>query len=282
MRDHEMRRRGTIGIGGPAKVWYMPLSENELERSLKLIIKSGERFFISGNGSNVLFPDEGFNGVVVRPGEQLSRWEYSERRLTASSGMSFSSILGECVKRGLSGLEFMAGIPATVGGAVKNNASSYGGAVIDVLEKILVLDELGNKVWLSRPCLDAGYRKLRWPGGGTILRAVFSLKETSPKEVAGAVKTALSQKLSSQPCEKRTLGCVFKNPVTGPPAWKLIHEAGMRDEREGGAAVSGKHANFIVNEGNATSRDVSCLVEKIKSGVEKKFGVRLEEEIEIL
>ena len=273
----------TIGIGGIAEAFYVPLSDKELEESLRLLKSGDKKFFIAGNGSNILFPDEGFRGVVIKLGENSVSWGNQGKTVTVSSGVKLSRLLRECMHRGLSGLEGMAGIPASVGGALKNNASSYSGSITGVLDKIFVLDDSFEKRWIEKREIDTDYRSVSWKGGGTILKAVFTFKETSPKNVKDSVRSFLLEKFKKQPCDKKTLGCVFKNPKTSNvTAWELIDGAGMRGKRTGGAVVSERHANFIINEGGATSEDVKKLIAEIKSRVEKLSGVRLEEEIEII
>ncbi|MFA6636065.1 MAG: UDP-N-acetylmuramate dehydrogenase [Candidatus Omnitrophota bacterium] len=278
-----LRKYSTIGIGGMAGAVYQPLSEVGLEQALERLKNIEARYFLTGNGSNVLFPDRGFDGAVIRLNSSLFSTERAGRTVTVSSGLRLSALLNECMVMGLSGLECLSGIPATVGGAIKNNASARGGGIAGPLRRILVLTSDGKRMWFESSELREEYRALSWPGKGIILRAVFDLSESSSGEVRKNIKKVFLEKLKKQPCEKRSLGCVFKNPVLGNRlAWELIDEAGMRGSREGGAAVSEKHANFIVNEGGATSGDVIRLMNNIRSAVNRKFNLELEEEIEIL
>jgi UDP-N-acetylmuramate dehydrogenase len=282
----ENRRLGsysTIRIGGPAKVFYVPSGEVALAEALKILKASGERHFFSGNGSNVLFSDDGFNGSVIKLNKNLFPPRRQGKEVTVSSGLKLSELLKMCMQTGLSGLECMAGIPATVGGALKNNASSGWGGITDVLERMCVLTEDGERIWVERGESEISYRSFSWPGGGVILEAVFALTESSPSQVKNRVKAFFSEKSKRQPCDKKTLGCVFKNPGTGgKTAWELIFMAGMKGKRSGGAMVSEQHANFIVNESGATSADVLSLIGDIKAKVSETSGVELEEEIEIV
>jgi UDP-N-acetylmuramate dehydrogenase len=278
-----LKKYSTIGIGGMAGAIYQPLSEVGLEQALERLKNIEARYFLAGNGSNVLFPDRGFPGAVIRLNSSLFSTERAGATVTVSSGLKLSALLSECMVMGLSGLESLSGIPATVGGALKNNASSNGGGITGPLKKILVLANDGKRLWVKANELRKEYRALSWPGKGIILKAVFDLTESSSDAVRKNIKKVFLEKLKKQPCEKRSLGCIFKNPDSGGgSAWELIDGAGMRGRRQGGAAVSEKHANFIVNEGGATSGDVISLMDDIRSAVNRKFNIELKEEIEIL
>jgi UDP-N-acetylmuramate dehydrogenase len=210
-------------------------------------------------------------------------WESDGKTVTVSSGVKLSRLLRESISRGLSGMECLAGIPASVGGALKNNASSVGGAITDTLQKILVLDGSLKTKWIDKKEVDFGYRSFYWDGGGVILKAVFNFRKSSHGKVRENTRDLLLEKFSKQPCEKKTLGCVFKNPEPSTQAaWELIDAAGMRGQKAGGAVVSEKHANFIVNENNATSGDVKELISWTKRRVKEKFNIELEEEIEVI
>ncbi len=273
----------SIRVGGKARILCSPSTEECLEESLKCLRDAGEKYFIAGNCSNVLFPDHCFDRAVIKlPGGDFS-WEQKGRELTVSSGLRLSCVLRKCSDRGILGLECMSGIPATIGGAIRNNASSTEGAITDTLTRIQVLDDSMKKIWIEKQDLRFGYRSFSWPGGGVILKAVFSLSVSSKEEVRGRIKKVFLDKWEKQPCDKRTLGCVFKNPGKGgQTAWRLVDGAGMRGKRRGGAVVSEKHANFIINDNRATSFDVRGLISDIKTRVMDKFGIELEEEIEIV
>ena len=283
IKNCNLSQYSTIGTGGTASVLYIPSSESELEDVLKVIKGEEVKSFISGNGSNVLFSDKGFDGVVVRINGDLVPIKREGERIEVSSGTRLSKLLQECMAVGLSGLECMAGIPATVGGAIKNNASSDLGAITDVLEEMIVLTEDKKRVCVNKKEIKRSYRSSLWPGGGVILRAVFTLKESSPEDVRKRVKDLFMKKLQKQPCNMKTLGCVFKNPGnTDKAAWQLVDAAGMRGRRLGGARVSEKHANFIINDRKAKSFDVAELIQIIRGEVRNKFGIELENEIEMI
>lgn len=273
----------TMGIGGSAGVFYIPATEEEVRKVISLLRNEKEKFFISGNGSNVLFSDKGFDGVVIKLNESLSPVNVTGTSITVSSGFKLSNLMNLCIMAGFSGLEGVSGIPATVGGAIKNNASSLSGAITDTLRRIFVLNEDGELVWVERKDITEGYRFLSWQGGGVILKAEFSLSRSTPDNVKKKIRGVFLDKMKKQPCNMKTLGCIFKNPITsGKPAWELIDNVGMRGRRSGGALVSEKHANFIVNEHNATSDDVLSLISEIKGKVHDELGIRLEEEIEVV
>lgn len=283
LEDLDLSLKSAIGTGGKVRLWYEPLSEEELSSCIDVLVENGSGYRIAGNGSNVLYPDSGFDGIILSlSGIDIAGPIFDNNVLTAPAGMKLSRLLKKCIEEGFSGLEGLAGIPATIGGAIKNNASGRDVCISDKLSRILVLGENGEKRWLEKKSLKTGYRRSDWPGGGIILRAEFILKKTDPSCVREEIKKTFLRKMAVHPCEQKSLGCVFKNPSKDLSAWRLIRSAGMCGERSGGAVVSEKHANFIVNDNKASSADIKDLIKKVKSTVERSSGIMLEEEIEIL
>lgn len=271
----------SIGIGGEAGAMYIPSSEDELKAVLKLAGAESVKVIFVGSCSNILFPDAPVDAVIIRPGGKLAMIEFDGTHVTAGSGVKLSRLIRECSSRGLSGFEGLSGIPAAVGGALAMNAS-YRASISDHLERIQLMDPEGRVYWVEKREIETGYRYIEGAGAGVMLRAVFGLFRDDPGKIRESIIGLVREKMNSQPLDKRTLGCIFKNPSSGPPAWELIDRSGMRGRRRGGAGVSEKHANFIVNEKSASSDDVRGLIDEIKEKVKEFSGITLEEEIRII
>ncbi|MBD3379892.1 MAG: UDP-N-acetylmuramate dehydrogenase, partial [Candidatus Omnitrophica bacterium] len=270
----------TIGIGGAASVFYVPSSADELAELIKYVSGAGEKLYILGAGSNVLLPDEGIKGVVLSLGGAFRRWVFDSDMVTAGASVFLQEFIGECSRKGLSGMEGLAGIPGTIGGAVAMNAG-YRSVISDHLEEILLIDVSGKLRRVGKEEIEFGYRTSSILGNEIVLEASFCLERKTVREVGELVKKNLAEKAARQPLGSKTLGCVFKNPEGGVSAGKLIEDAGMKGKRSGEAVVSPVHANFIENRGGASSSDFRRLIEAVKRAVRNRFGIDLEEEIEI-
>jgi UDP-N-acetylmuramate dehydrogenase len=228
-------------------------------------------------------PDDGLQAVIIDLGNRIfMRKEFKGKKILSGAGVKLRSLISDCCMRGLSGLEGLVGIPATVGGALVTNAS-YHAAISDCLESVRVLDERGEVKWTKKELLKFGYRSSSFRKGEIILEAIFSLKEDAPEKLKKRLKANFSEKMERQPLDKKTLGCVFKNPPEGEyTSGELIEMAGLKGASRGDAQVSEKHANFIINNGMATAHDVMMLIDEVKRKVREKFSIGLETEIEIL
>jgi UDP-N-acetylmuramate dehydrogenase len=259
-------------------------------------------FFILGGGSNVLFSDNGFNGLVIKL--QNTQYEIRNTKIVAEAGVPLQKLVLESVKKGLSGLENLAGIPGTLGGAIWGNAGAFGREIGDLVEEVKILQIANGKlqiVNLKKEDCKFGYResifkKKNW----IILEATLKLKKGKKKEIEEKIKKILRLRKEKQPLEFPSAGSVFKNvPIKKVPkkirekfkekikdgflpAGVLIDAVGLKGFQIGGAKISEKHANFIVNVGEAKASDVKELIEKIKKGVKKKFKIQLEEEIKLV
>lgn len=283
--DHPLCGHSTIAIGGNASAWYVPSSLEEL-REAKIFLKdSGVRTMVIGRGSNLLIPDEGLDAVII----SLSNAFFGEIGFTArgiatvGAGADLGGLIASCCARGLAGMEGLIGIPATVGGALATNAS-YRTAISDRLSRLLALGPDGKLKWLEREELNFEYRSSPVDRDEIVLRAEFSLDEAPPEVLRKKCRDYFAEKRRAQPLDRKTLGCVFKNPVgdNGRTSGELIDAAGLKGARRGGALISERHANFIVNSGGANCRDVKALMDQARSRVRKRFSIELEPEIEIL
>jgi len=298
-----LRDYTTFKIGGPARYFFVAENKEDLKNAILWAKKKKLPFFILGGGSNVLFPDNGFNGLVIKM--QNTQYKIRNTKIVAEAGIPLQKLVLETAKKGLSGLENLAGIPGTLGGAIWGNAGAFGREIGDLVEEVKVLDvgssRLEVKKLRNKDC-KFGYRdsifkkKENW----IILEAALKLKRGKRKEIEEKIKEILRLRKEKQPLEFPSAGSVFKNvPIEKVPkkirekfkekikdgflpAGVLIEAVGLKGFQIGGAKISEKHANFIVNVGGAKASDVKELIEKIKKEVKKKFKIQLEEEIKLV
>lgn len=279
--NEPLKNYTTFGIGGNARLLAKPKNINELKKLIKISLEKKERFFILGCGSNLLVRDEGFDGTVINLNQgEFLRLEKINNIVEAGAGVRIASLLGWCRKHGFSGLEFMAGIPASVGGAVKQNAGSSSRTIAQALAGITYLDKNLELKKIPAEELKFSYRHLELDLT-VIVSAAFKFNKSTPAEVMEKIHSFFDLKNQKQPLREKSAGCVFKNPAAFS-AGVLIEEAGFKGRRLGGAKVSEKHANFIINKDNAVCRDVLSLIELIKKEIKLKKNILLEEEINIL
>lgn len=269
----------TFKIGGPADMFIEIENVEEIKIVLALIKKFKIPYFVLGGGSNVLISDKGFRGVVLKlKNEKLTVEEEGLFvKVTVGGGMLLSKLVNELVKLSITGLEFAAGIPGTVGGAIRGNSGAWRESVGDKIEKVKILDEKLNIVELNQENIKFDYRDSRFKHNNElILEGTLILKKGSPEEIEAKVIENL-EKRSSQPNEP-SAGCVFVNPGC-EGAGSLIDKCGLKGVSVGGAQISLKHANFIINTKNAKAQDVISLIDLAKQKVKEKFQIDLKEEI---
>ncbi len=272
----------TFRTGGPVALVARPLYSGQLEGLCGEAEACGVPYFILGNGSNLLIPDEGLDMLLIRLGGEFEEvyFEQAKGVMRAGAGASMAAAAKLSVARGFMGLEWAAGIPGTVGGAIAMNAGAYGGEVKNVLSSVTVLKD-GVLRSITPTEGDMGYRRsaFSYPGM-VVLEAVFGL---APDD--GAAKERMEdynrRRREKQPLNYPSAGSTFKRPE-GYFAGKLIEDAGLKGFRIGGAAVSEKHAGFVVNLGGATSADVLAVIDRVRETVYSRFGVMLEPEVKIL
>ena len=272
-----LAKHSSFKIGGPADLAAFPRTKEELASLLALAKEKNIRTLVVGHASNMLFDDAGFRGLVIFT-TAMKTVQWGEDFVEADAGASLTAIAGEAARRGLSGLEFAYGIPATVGGAVYMNAGAYGSEIACALTESTYYGENGIA---ARPLEEHSfsYRKSIYQKSGEIvLSARFSLKKGDAEEIKKLCEDRMAARKEKQPLEFPSAGSVFKRPE-GHFAGALIEQCGLKGHRIGGAEVSEKHAGFIINRGGATSRDVLSLIEYIRAEVMKVFGVYLETEV---
>ena len=274
-----LARHTTFRVGGPADFLFAPRDLWELKKTLAFLTEEGLPYFFLGGGSNLLVRDGGFRGAAVSL-KNLSRIEVEDELVRAEAGVNLPYLLGFCAEKGLSGLEFLAGVPATVGGAVAMNAGAFGQEIKDLVREVSLYHE-GKFFALERERLSFAYRRLELPEGALVVAATFSLKKTTPSLVRQKMAEYLSLRRRKQPLSFPSAGCVFKNPGELPAGF-LIEAVGLKGFRLGGAEISRKHANFILNRGQASASDILALMELAKERVFREYGLELEEEIKIV
>lgn len=280
--EEPMKRRTTFRIGGPAEVFCMPESFNEIRRVLEICKEEKLPYFILGNGSNLLVSDKGYRGVVIQLDRNYGEIRVEDTEIYASAGALLSTIAVTARRASLTGFEFAGGIPGTLGGAVVMNAGAYGGEMKDVLRKVTVMDQNGEIFEIPVEKLEMGYRtSVIKTAGYIVLGAVLSLKKGDIEEIKALTRKLSEQRTSKQPLEYPSAGSTFKRPE-GYFAGKLIMDSGLRGYRVGGAQVSEKHCGFVINTGDATAEDVCSLMKHVTETVYEKFGVTLEPEVKFL
>ncbi|MBN1816779.1 MAG: UDP-N-acetylmuramate dehydrogenase [Sedimentisphaerales bacterium] len=268
------------GLGGPADYVITPQTVEELAEVVRRCNDNRLAFRTIGYGSNLLVRDEGVHGAVLRlEGPEFSQVLFAHDRLTAWAGASLSKLVLECVRKGLSGLEALTGIPGSIGGAVKMNAGGNFGDIGASVESVTLMDKQGNIFERSKPDLSFDYRRVNITAP-LILSARIQLAEADAEQMLRTVKEIWIYKKNSQPLNMKNAGCVFKNP-RGLSAGALIDRAGLKGTQVGGAKVSEKHANFIIAESNCKSSDVFKLIDLIRDRVKQDFDIDLELELEI-
>lgn len=264
-------------VGGPARYLVRPKSYKAIEKIVQFSHDNGIPLTLLGRGTNILASDKGFNGIVLRFDAPLHEPIWSGTSVVVCCGTSLMQLARETVKRGLSGLERLSGIPGTVGGACAMNAGAYGGEIKQILKRIRILKD-DVDVWVDVRETDLGYRKSAFSFPGAIaLEAEFSLREDDGT-AALTMQECIDKRREKQPLEFPSAGSTFKRPE-GHFAGSLIEQCGLKGCAVGGAQVSNKHAGFIINTGGATEEHISSLIAHVQNVVYEKTGVSLEPEV---
>ncbi len=283
VENEPMSAHTTFRIGGPARYYMIPENAGQVSKCMGFAMKMELPYVIVGKGSNVLFSDEGYPGVVIEVGRSMADIEVSEDgHIRAGAGAGLGALAAAAAKQSLSGLEFASGIPGTVGGAVVMNAGAYGGEIKDCIKSAKVLDKEGAVLELSRDEMELGYRSSVIQRKGYIVtEAVFQLHKGNKEQILGRMSELNAKRREKQPLDYPSAGSTFKRPE-GYFAGKLIEDAGLRGFQVGDAQVSEKHCGFVINRGKATAADVIGLMEEVQKRVLETSGVRLEPEVKII
>ena len=281
LTDEPMSRHCSFRIGGNADFFVMPSGAQQVADTVAYAKREGLPYFVTGNGSNLLVSDEGFRGIIINIGKNMSDITVDGNRITAMAGATLAKIASVAASVGLAGMEFASGIPGTLGGAVYMNAGAYGGEMKDVVVTTQYLDDDGVVKEITGADHLFGYRTSVFYRGGIVLGSVMELKYGDRDEINALMADFNNRRRTKQPLEYPSAGSTFKRPE-GYFAGKLIEDAGLKGYSVGGACVSQKHSGFVINAGGATCADVLTLIEHIQRVVYEKFGVKLETEVKYL
>lgn len=279
--NEPMSKHCTFRIGGEAAFFVTPCSSEQIASAVDFAKKEDIPCFVTGNGSNLLISDDGYDGIIINIGKNMSDVVVEGTTIKAMAGATLAKIAGAAAAKGLTGLEFASGIPGTLGGAVYMNAGAYGGEMKDVVVSTTYLDADGCIREMTGSNHSFGYRTSAFTGGGIVLSSVMELKEGNKDEINALMAELNNRRRTKQPLEYPSAGSTFKRPE-GYFAGKLIEDAGLRGYSIGDACVSEKHCGFVVNKGNATCKDILALIAYVQKTVYEKFSVKLETEVKFL
>lgn len=278
--EHEwMGRHTSFRVGGPADLFVEPATDEELKQAVDLARREEVPFFVTGNGSNLLVSDDGFRGMILHIGKQLSAVTVEGNVICAQAGATLAQIARVALEHSLTGFEFAAGIPGTLGGAVAMNAGAYGGEMKQVLVQARVLTPEGEILTIPADELELSYRhSVIFEKGYLVLSAEIQLSMGNQQEIRERMDELARARKEKQPLEFPSAGSTFKRPE-GYFAGKLIQDAGLKGYTVGGAQVSEKHSGFVINRGGAEATEIAFLIRQVQKKVKRQFGVSLETEV---
>lgn len=276
-----MMKHTTFRIGGPARYFFIPKNTEEIRQLLFYCREEKKKYMVLGNGSNMLFSDEGYDGIIIYIGGNMSEIRVEGTSLYAEAGALLSKTAVVAREHELTGLEFAAGIPGTIGGAMVMNAGAYGGEMKDVVSSVDVLESDGTVRCYTSEEMKFGYRKSVIDADRIVLGAKIRLKPGERDVIDEEMNRLKEARLAKQPLEYPSAGSTFKRPE-GYFAGKLIDDSGLRGYKVGGAMVSEKHCGFVINYDGATAEDVITLIEDVRQKVYEKYQVMLEPEVRIV
>ncbi|NQT20738.1 MAG: UDP-N-acetylmuramate dehydrogenase [Planctomycetes bacterium] len=274
----DLSRHTSFGIGGPAEFFFTPAGRSQLIETARRCREAGLPTYALGKGTNLLVSDEGVKGAVISTAG-LQNIEANDGTITADCGVGLPRLIALAEERGLSGLEPLAGIPGSLGGAIKMNAGTASRCIADVIKEITLLTPDGGVFCIGTAEADFGYR-CSGLDGAIVLSATFRLLPSDRRRVAQSVRAHWQRKAEKHPTTQASAGCIFKNPP-GNSAGRILDHLGLKGAVEGGARISEKHANFIINCGRAKAADVKALIRRAREAVLSVRGIILELEIEV-
>ena len=280
--NEPMKKHTTFGIGGPASIFIYPYDKKELILLLKIINDEKLSFFITGSGTNLLVDDNGFNGIVISLSKTFKKLFIKGPTVIAESGVMLGHFVKEAINNSIGGLEGLVGVPGTLGGALFMNAGAFGEEISNYFQSATVITLEGKEKTYTKKDINFKYRESSFKPDEIISEATFICQYNNPIKIKNKKYVSSQKRKLSQPLKFRSAGSIFKNPKNAPPAGYLIDNAGLKGEKSGDAEISTKHANFIINHGNAKSKDVINLIKIIQEKVKNKFNVNLELEIKLL
>ena len=282
IKENEMMSKHTYyGIGGPVDAYITPKDKEDLSKILRFASSNSIPAYFIGSGSNLLISDDGIDGLVISPGKAFKHLNFDKSTATAESGVMLGRIVRESIKRNLSGLESLIGVPGTLGGALVMNAGAFGGEISNYLQSVTTMNMHGKTKSYNPNDLNFSYRFSSFKKDEFIISAKFILKEEDPKIIHQKKDSANLGRKTNQPLKFRSAGSVFKNPKKYAAGY-LIDKVGLKGTKIGDAEISKHHANFFINNGKASSSDILNLIKLAKEKVKKDFNINLELEIKLI
>ena len=281
LENEPMSRHTSYGIGGPVSAYITPKDRNDLANILKFAYEHSIETHFIGSGSNLLVADSGIDGIVLTPAKALTHLEFTGGHVVAESGVMLGRLVKECVKRNLTGVESLIGVPGTLGGALVMNAGAFGGEISNYLKSVEIMNMSGTVKIFSPDDIDFSYRFSTIKPDEFVLQARFELKEEDPEIIQEKRNKASKGRKTHQPLRFRSAGSVFKNPEENAAGY-LIDQAGLKGTKIGDAEISPHHANFFVNHGKAKASDITELIRIARKSVFEKFGIKLELEVKTI
>ena len=281
--DEPLAKHTTFGIGGPADCMVFPETREELSKLLKYVYQKKISAIFIGSGSNILVWDKGFDGIVISLKKSFKNLTIKRNsQIIVEAGVMLGTMVKQAMAAEIGGLESLIGVPGTVGGALIMNAGAFGSEISKYFEEAKTMTIEGDTKSYKKGEIEFSYRHSTFPKNEILLEATFQCKRGKPAEILKDRKVASDGRKSNQPLKFRSAGSIFKNPSDSLAAGYLIDKTGLKGTERGGAAISEKHANFIVNMGDATAADVLYLIKLAKKYVAKKFHINLELEVKLI
>ena len=283
IEDEPMYKHTTYKVGGPARIYLKVKDVDSLIKTIKYCGKHRVKYLVIGRGSNLLFSDREYEGLIISLNECFNEIKVNGSTMIAQAGVPMISLSYQAAKIGLSGFEFMGGIPGSIGGGIYMNAGAYKYDLASVVKTVTLLNEKHEVVTFNNEQMDFSYRHSICQDNRKliVLEVTFELTAKSPVEIKAVLDKRKERRMSSQPWNMPSAGSVFRNPQD-KPAWQYIDECGLRGYEIGGAQVSPKHSNFIVNNGYASAKDIYDLIMLVQEKVNEKFGVKLRREVGLI
>ena len=283
IEDEPMYKHTTYKVGGPARIYLKVKDVDSLIKTIKYCGKHRVKYLVIGRGSNLLFSDREYEGLIISLNECFNEIKVNGSTMIAQACVPLISLSYQAAKIGLSGFEFMGGIPGSIGGGIYMNAGAYKYDLASVVKTVTLLNEKHEVVTFNNEQMDFSYRHSICQDNRKliVLEVTFELTAKSPDEIKAVLDKRKERRMSSQPWNMPSAGSVFRNPQD-KPAWQYIDECGLRGYEIGGAQVSPKHSNFIVNNGYASAKDIYDLIMLVQEKVNEKFGVKLRREVGLI
>lgn len=283
IEDEPMYKHTTYKVGGPARIYLKVKDVDSLIKTIKYCGKHRVKYLVIGRGSNLLFSDREYEGLIISLNECFNEIKVNGSTMIAQAGVPMISLSYQAAKIGLSGFEFMGGIPGSIGGGIYMNAGAYKYDLASVVKTVTLLNEKHEVVTFNNEQMDFSYRHSICQDNRKliVLEVTFELTAKSPDEIKAVLDKRKERRMSSQPWNMPSAGSVFRNPQD-KPAWQYIDECGLSGYEIGGAQVSPKHSNFIVNNGYASAKDIYDLIMLVQEKVNEKFGVKLRREVGLI